>query len=129
MMYGFVCACVKRKVLWLMVFNATFNNTSVISWPSILLVEKTKVPGENHRPVASHWQTFSHNVISSTLRYEWGSNSQCKLWQALIAQVIVNPPTIWSGPRQKFHFLHFNYWMLTKRNIIRFIALWLTENN
>ena len=54
MMYGFVCACVKTKVLWLMVFNATFNNTSVISWPSILLVEKTRVPGENHRPVASH---------------------------------------------------------------------------
>jgi hypothetical protein len=37
-----------------MVFNATFNNTSVISWQSILLVEETGVPGENHRPVASH---------------------------------------------------------------------------
>ena len=36
------------------VFNATFNNISVISWLSILLVEKTGVPGENHRPVASH---------------------------------------------------------------------------
>ena len=24
------------------------------------------VPGENHRPPASHWQTLSHNVISST---------------------------------------------------------------
>ena len=27
-----------------MVFNATFNNMSVISWRSILLVEKTEVP-------------------------------------------------------------------------------------
>jgi hypothetical protein len=35
-----------------MVFNATFNNISVISWRSVLLVEKTGVPGENHRPVA-----------------------------------------------------------------------------
>ena len=26
---------------WLMVFSATFNNISVISWLSILLVEKT----------------------------------------------------------------------------------------
>jgi hypothetical protein len=34
-----------------MVFNATFNNISVISWPSVLLVEETGVPGENHRPV------------------------------------------------------------------------------
>jgi hypothetical protein len=49
-----------------MVFNATFNNISVISWKSVLLVEETRVPGENHRPVASHW----HNIISSTPRHE-----------------------------------------------------------
>jgi hypothetical protein len=30
-----------------MVFNATFNNISVISWRSVLLVEETGVPGEN----------------------------------------------------------------------------------
>jgi hypothetical protein len=30
-----------------MVFNATFNNISVISWQSVLLVEETEVPGEN----------------------------------------------------------------------------------
>jgi hypothetical protein len=43
--------------LWfglVVVFNATFNNISVISWISVLLVEDTGVPGENHRPVASH---------------------------------------------------------------------------
>jgi len=44
-----------------MVFNATFNNISVIS------VEETGVPGETHRPAASHCQTLSHNVVSSTL--------------------------------------------------------------
>ena len=49
-----------------MVFNATFNNISVISWQSVLLVEETRVPGENHRPVASHWQTLSYNIVSST---------------------------------------------------------------
>ena len=38
----------------LMVFNATFNNISVLSWRSVLLVEETEGPGENHRPVASH---------------------------------------------------------------------------
>jgi hypothetical protein len=45
-----------------MVFTAFLNNISVISWPSVLLVEETGVPGENHRPVASHEQTLSHNV-------------------------------------------------------------------
>jgi hypothetical protein len=47
-----------------MVFNATFNNILVISWRSVLLVVETRVPGENHQPVASHGQTLSHNVIS-----------------------------------------------------------------
>jgi len=52
--------------LWIMAFYATFNNISVISWRSVLLVEETGVPRENHWPVASHWQTLSHNVVSST---------------------------------------------------------------
>jgi hypothetical protein len=51
-----------------MVFNTTFNNISVISWRSVLLVGETRVPRENHRPVASHWQTLSHIVVSSTPR-------------------------------------------------------------
>ena len=34
-----------------MVFNATFNNISVISWWSVLLLEET---GENHRPATCH---------------------------------------------------------------------------
>ena len=46
----------------------TFNNISVISWRSILLVEETGVLEENHRPVASHCQSLSHNVVSSTAR-------------------------------------------------------------
>jgi hypothetical protein len=41
---------------WFMVFNATFNNISAISWRSILLVEETGVHGEQHSPVASHLQ-------------------------------------------------------------------------
>jgi len=32
-----------------MVFNATFNNIAVISWWSVLLVEETGVPRENHK--------------------------------------------------------------------------------
>jgi hypothetical protein len=45
-----------------MVFNATFNNISV------LLVEETRVPGENHRPTTSHGQILSHKIVSSTHR-------------------------------------------------------------
>ena len=37
-----------------MVFNATFNNISVISWRSVLLVEETGAPGENYQSAASN---------------------------------------------------------------------------
>jgi len=40
-----------------MLFNATFDNISVILWLPVLLVEET---GENHQPIASHWKTLSH---------------------------------------------------------------------
>jgi hypothetical protein len=42
----------------LMVFNATFNNISVL-W--------VEGPGENHWPIASHWQTLSHDVVHLAL--------------------------------------------------------------
>jgi hypothetical protein len=49
--------------------NSTFINIPVtaILWGSVLLVEETGVPGENHRPVASHRQTLSHYVVSSRI--------------------------------------------------------------
>ena len=37
-----------------MEFNATFNNISIISWWSVLLVEGTGVPRENQQPAVSH---------------------------------------------------------------------------
>ena len=43
---------------------------------SVLSEEETRVTGENHRPAASHWQTSSHNVLSSTPRHERDSNWQ-----------------------------------------------------
>jgi hypothetical protein len=45
-------------LVWLMVLYATFNNISVISWRSVLLVEEIGVPGENHRHAASNWQLY-----------------------------------------------------------------------
>jgi hypothetical protein len=56
-----------------MVLNTTFNNISFI------FVVVSFIGGgnrKNHRPVASHRQTLSHNVVSSTPRHERDSNSQ-----------------------------------------------------
>jgi hypothetical protein len=65
-MFGLFCFC-------LMVFNSTFSATS---WQAVSLLVETGMLGENHRPVASHWQTLSHNIVLSTPRNERGSNSQ-----------------------------------------------------
>ena len=60
---------------WFMVFNATFDNISVISWRSVLLLEETGEPGENHIPSActdklyyimlysSPWAGFEPTII------------------------------------------------------------------
>jgi hypothetical protein len=47
---------------WFMVFKTTFNNISVISWRSVLLVEETGAPRENHRPVAG-------NIVESGFKH------------------------------------------------------------
>ena len=52
-------------LVWLMMFNTTFNNISALSWRSVLL-EETGVTGENHQPFESHLQTLSHNVVSNS---------------------------------------------------------------
>jgi hypothetical protein len=75
-------------------------NISAISWRSVLLMEERGVPRENHQPIASHWQTVSHNVVSSTHRHERDSNFSGD--KALIAHGVVNPPNPIFGNKLMF---------------------------
>jgi hypothetical protein len=45
-----IYSVIHLRVLWndMIVFKASFNNISVISWRSVLLVEETGVARENH---------------------------------------------------------------------------------
>jgi hypothetical protein len=43
-----LCTFFRVKGVRIMVYNATINNISVTFWRSVLLVEETRVPGENH---------------------------------------------------------------------------------
>jgi hypothetical protein len=61
-----------RLIGWFM----EFDNMSVISWQSVLLVEEYGIPGDKHRPAVSHQQTSLHNVASSASRHQRYSNSQ-----------------------------------------------------
>jgi hypothetical protein len=45
---------VRFGFVWLILLSINFNNISVISWRSVLLVEEIAELWENHRPIASH---------------------------------------------------------------------------
>ena len=63
-----LCNLAKNIVFIVCLFDGVKRHFStILSWQSVLLVEVTGGPGENHRPVASHWQTLSHNVVHFTL--------------------------------------------------------------
>ena len=94
-----------------MVFNATFNNISVISWWSGLLMEETEAPGESHRPVASHWQSLSQNVVHLTL-IEIPTHNIFEFWNFWRILTILQP---W-----------YMYWF-TIRYIFFFYPKWLIK--
>jgi hypothetical protein len=59
-----------------MMFNATFNNISLISWRSVLLVEETRVSGEKKTDLPQVTDKLYHiNVVSNIPLHEWDSNS------------------------------------------------------
>ena len=41
-------------LVWFVVINAIFKNILVISWRSVLLVEETGIPRENHLTAVGH---------------------------------------------------------------------------
>ena len=55
------------KISRVMVLNATFNNISVILWQSVLLVEESRLPGENHQPVASNTMLYWVHLAMSRI--------------------------------------------------------------
>ena len=83
--------------------NHEIGDLTNMWWWSVVLVEEIGAPRENQQLSASHWQTLSHNVVSSTSYHKWGSNSQLYWWYVLIAQVDVNSTAIWARPQRPLY--------------------------
>ena len=79
---------------WVMVFKATFNNISVISWRSVLLVVETVVPGETNRPVTDniyHIMFYRIHLSTLTPRQKRDSNFSGNMhrWHRSLQSVMV----------------------------------------
>ena len=64
---GLECGCFFNRVSISSVFIVHCSQTRFVCFYR-LLVEETRGPREYHQSAASHWQTLSHNVVSSTPR-------------------------------------------------------------
>jgi hypothetical protein len=90
------------KAYWVRVtvFNATFNNISVILWRSVLLVDETRVPRENHRPVYHlmlYWMK-AYNTIEYKI---WYNGNYDSIEEEKNQQISIN-----NSPYNTFHLTH-----------------------
>jgi hypothetical protein len=108
--------------MWLvgfMVFNATFNNNSVIWWRSVLLMEETEVP-EKTIDLSQVTDKLYH-IMLYRVHLDWGKKllrayvvlfyyvpNQNKVFLSCLTTLVVigtdciNPTTIWSRRRPLF---------------------------
>jgi hypothetical protein len=99
--------CANMYIVWLATVHVVYVEylmyrgavvVLIVTW-SVLLVEEAL--DENHRPVASHWQTFSHKVVSST-QTDWMGSCKSNHVAMHYGQYVVWK-TIHIGKKKSWH--------------------------
>jgi hypothetical protein len=115
---------------FIIVLSTTFSNISVISWQSVLLVEETGGPKENQWPVASHRQTLSQNVVSSTpcMNRIWTHNFNCnRYWLHRLIQLPYDHDH--DDPLCRIKLNNIINILIIKRNALFFVLVQEKKNN
>jgi hypothetical protein len=84
--YLFMLFSFFHRWIWRSLYIYIYGKTNVLKCCNNLHVY-CREPGENHRPVASHWQTLSHNVVHLALikiRTHNISGDTCKIINTLL---------------------------------------------
>jgi hypothetical protein len=79
---------IRRGRMVVEVFNTTFKNISVTTF-----LAEIGVLREIHRPIASHWQTSSHTVLSSTTNNTTTIVFPTQLWELLCTYHVIKQCT------------------------------------
>ena len=89
-----------------MVFNATFNNISVISWWLVLLVEDTQQPGEHHRPAEmTYVETYSNHGSIYVETYSNLGNNDVETYSNIFMYIVFYSYLCYLRPYQN-SFIH-----------------------
>ena len=95
-------------LLFFMVFNATFNNISEILWWSVLLVVETQYP-EKSTDLSQEPEKLYHIILYRVHIAMNGVRTHNLVVMAPIAEVVINPTTIRSRPRQPLYLVRTNF--------------------
>ena len=128
MSYRIACSICKTMLLYIitisqfkvrvMMFNATFNNISAISWRSVVLVGETGVLWENHRPAASHWKFY--HIMLYRGRFTWAVfelTTSVVIGTDCIGRYKSNYHTITTTPTSQFKEICLNWYVVDNINL------------